>query len=374
MWSEVSNRFLRALHHSHDVVSRVDVWRGGVLLESAIPVTGGSVTVDESSQVRRTLSLSVGDLGLDPRDANSLLAPFGTELAVHSGIRFPEGDTEMVPLGVFQVEDAGRSGWFSEVGLTGVDRSRTVAGARFLKPRATPQGRPIVQEISTFIREVNTSYEVLDLTSATSYTAAATWERERWEAVETLADAIAADVVADPQGRFLIRRTPGTGPLDAADAVWAVNAGPEGVLLDAQTGLTREGIYNAVVASSTADPDSPPITAVAYQRSGPFRWDGPFGKVPRFYSSPLLRTRQMCERAARSVLARSVGYGRRITPTAVPNPALDAGDVIEVTLPDGTVDYQVASRFSVPLGGDQPMPITSRAALDAVTGDIEVLG
>ncbi len=371
MWP-VSPRFLESLRHSHEVVTRVDVWRGGAIVASDIPVQGGSVTVDESSQVRRTLSLELHP-DLDPRDANSLLAPFGTELAVHTGLRFPEGDTELVPLGVFRVEDAGRSGWFSEVGVSGTDRSRTVADARFLRPRATRQGTPVVQEITAFIREVDASWEVIDLSGASEFTAAATWERNRWEAVEQLADGLAAEVFADPQGRFLVRDTPGTGSLDPLDVVWAVDAGPGGVLLDVETGQSREGIYNAVVATSTADPDAPPITAVAYQVSGPFRWGGDFRKVPRFYASPLLRTRQMCERAARSVLARSVGYARRITPTAMPNPALDAGDVIAVKLPDGTLEYQVAAKFTVPLGLNAPMPIASRAGLDVVTGDIEVL-
>ncbi len=372
MWP-VSARFLEALRHSHEVVTRVEVWRGGAVVESDLPVRGGTVTVDESSQVRRTLSLDLHP-DLDPRDAKSLLAPFGTELAVHTGLRYPEGDTELVPLGVFRLEDAGRSGWFSEVAVSGTDRARAVADARFLKPRATRQGTPVVQEITAFIREVDPSWEVIDLSGASEFTAAATWERNRWEAVERLAEGLAVDVFADPQGRFLLRDTPGTGPIDPQDTAWTVDAGPGGVLLDVATGLSREGIYNAVVATSTADPDAPPITAVAFQRSGPFRWGGPFGKVPRFYSSPLLRTRQMCERTARSVLARSVGYARRISPTAMPNPALDAGDVLTVVLPDGTVDYQVAAKFVVPLGLDAPMPITSRAAVDAETGDLEVLG
>ena len=350
MWP-VSDRFLAALAESHTRVSYVDVWRAGQLVYPDLPVTGGQVDIDESSQVRRSLTLPVPSIdydgaSLEPRDVGDLLAPFGTELAVRSGVRFPEGDEETVPLGVFRIEDAGRGGVLAGVDIKASDRSKSVADARFLQPWNTPRGRRIADEIQLMLFAVDPSWEFYDLVGAAHTTTAAVWLRERWEAVDALARSMGAEVLFDQQGRALLRDI----PAQPGAPVWTVDATSENsVLLDVATGLSRAGVFNGVVASGIGDENTPAVYGIALQRTGPFRWGGPFGKIPRYLTSMHLRTRQQAQQAAAAQLARELAFARRVGPTVVANPALDAGDPVLVRLPDGSESVQIAAKFSVPL-------------------------
>lgn len=357
-----SARFQEALRASHEVVTEADVLHDGKVVERGLPITGGSVSVDEGSSVRRTVTLDVGDLDLDPDDAEDLLAPFGTEIAIRSGVRFTEGDTELVPVGVFRLDDVGRGGWFEALTLTGADRSATVSDARFLGPRNTRPNRVVVDEIATLIREA-IDVEVFDLTFSTAITAAATWERDRWPAIETLAASIGAEVYFDPAGRALTRPIPEVDP--GGEVVWEIDCGENGVLLDVSTGLSRDQVYNAVVARGEASEQSAPVQAIAYQARGRTRWRKGF-QVPRFYSSPMIQTISQAETAARKILARSVAFSREIGPTTLPNPALDVGDQVAVTLPDGSRSFHIVTKISLPLGPGS-MGIETRVAADYET-------
>jgi hypothetical protein len=70
--------------------------------------------------------------------------------------------------------------------------------------------------------------------------------------------------------------------------------------------------------------------------ASPTDWNGPFGPVPGFYSSPLLLTEGMAQKAARTILNRSLGLHYNVDLSAVPNPALETGDPILVTFDDDT--------------------------------------
>lgn len=361
MWP-VSQRFLDALTQSHVLATRVDVWRGGVKLETDIPIAGGSVSVDESSQVRRTLSLEVADPSLDPVNTDSLLTPFGSELHVRTGIRYPEGDTELVPVGVFGIESVSRGGVGETTSVNATDRARAVAEYRLLRPLNIAADRPVVDYIAEIVHYVNASWDVYDLTNSSEYTNAVTVESERWDAIELLADSIGAEVFFDPEGVCIIREV----PTDLTEeSVWSVAAGDLGTLGDVATGINRERVYNGVVATGETQDETPPPTSFVYQKSGPFRWGGPFGKVPRFYASPLLKTTNQTRLAAGTILARSTGYAQRITPTVIRNPALDVGDVITVVMPDGTNHVQIVSKLSFSLGSDEAgMTVETRTSAD----------
>jgi hypothetical protein len=45
----------------------------------------------------------------------------------------------------------------------------------------------------------------------------------------------------------------------------------------------------------------------------------------------------------------------------VPNPALEAGDVIRVRFPDGSTETHLVDAFDVPLDADNAMNITTRS-------------
>jgi hypothetical protein len=144
-------------------------------------------------------------------------------------------------------------------------------------------------------------------------------------------------------------------------------------MTDVATGFSTERLYNAVAAQSSAA--NVTVSAVAFLDTGPFAWSSTFQR-PRFYSSPLLTTFDQCYKAALSILARSVAFSRQVSPQAIPNPALDVGDIVTVTLPadyNGRVlsEKRVLSRITFPLDPAGEMALDTRVEIDAsVTADV----
>lgn len=354
---DASDNFLEALRVAHDVATTVEVWSGGTL-QQTINVDGGTVTVDENSKIRRTLSLSCTDIGLDPSDALDLLSPFGSELHVYNGITFASGDTELLPCGVFPITQSTRQSIMSSLSISAADYSQTLDDDRFPVPWNTPAGSAIVDEVARIVNDVYPSVEVYDLAGLSLVTSKATFTGSRLDAVESLVSAAGAEFVFDQYGRGVIRPIQ---TVDGSPSVWVVTANATTAdLLDVETGLDAQGVYNAVVATSSNGGDNP-VSAIVYQTSGDLAWRTGL-KRPRFYSSPFLNTYDQCVSAATSILARSATYARTVNPTALPNPTLDVGDLVDVYLPDGTYEQRVISRIALPLSPN-PMQLGTRVGM-----------
>lgn len=357
----VSDNFLKALRTSHTMRVQVNAYRGGVLLASNLPVQGGSVSVDYNSQIRRTLSLTVGDPAWDPgTNATAALAPFGSELEVKRGIRFPDGTVEWVPLGWFRVQESSGAQGASSVSVTAADRSSAVQDARFTAVRASNTALTIPAQIAALITEVLPTVTVTNLSGSTSATPAVFWEEDRWQAIDELAKSIGCVCYFKPDGNAVIEKMPAvTNPVQ-----WQVDAGQQGVMVTAETSVTREGTYNAVVASGENSGDTAPVAATVTDNdaTSPTYWGGPFGQKPRFYVSPLITTAQQATDAATSMLGQVRGLARQLTLSSVPNPALEAGDVIRVVFPDGTGETHLIDQFEVPLEPAGAMPMQTRSS------------
>jgi hypothetical protein len=343
---DTSEEWEKARRMGYTPTARAEVWLDGEH-QTTLEVTGGTVTCDETSKVRRTLSLPTSNVELDPRDAADLLAPFGTELAVYAGMQFA-GQVEEVPVGVFSIETTGRGGWSEPLTLTGFDRAGVLGEARFLQPWNTLSGTPVVEEIAAMILSVLPLVEVLDLTGSEATTRAATWDRDRWDAIGNLAAGIGAEVFFDQMGRAVIRDVPTVAALiEFGHDPLLIHANrDDSDLLDVATAMSRADVYNAVVASSDQDV---PVTAIAYQATGPLRYRHGFQK-PRFYSTPVVTTYDGIAQAAASMLAKSMAYSRKVDPEVLPDAAMDAGSLVTLTLPDEQVSARIASAFVLPLG------------------------
>lgn len=360
----VSPDFSDALATSYEPVAEADLYVAGVLKRTNLPLTGGAIAIREDSKVRRTLHLPIGFVDLTTTETYDLLTPFGGEIAVRAGLRLGVGYTEMVPVGRFVIEDAGQDSHYGDPTVTAGDRSVLIQADRFLTPHNTNGERTVSGEIKYLLQQSIPGLEVFDLTTSQARTPVATWDRERWDCCEALAASIGAEVYFDPEGRAIIRPVPEANTV--LDPSWTVKGEEGGVLSDYSTGLSRDQVYNAVVVTGdTSDPGVPPVTAIVYQQSGPLRWAGPFGRVPRFYSTPVVRTYDGAVSAGRKVLARSVAYSRRLLVDVVPNAALDTGDQLDVKLPDGSLERRVLREAILPLGLDKTMRVGTRVGIDA---------
>lgn len=100
----VTERFLKAITEDHNPITEVVLFRTDDKVET-LPHTGGTVTVDRGSQCRRTCTVTIDDVTLIPRTALDKLSVYGARLRISRGVDYGGGEIELVPLGVFRVDD-----------------------------------------------------------------------------------------------------------------------------------------------------------------------------------------------------------------------------------------------------------------------------
>jgi hypothetical protein len=361
MWA-LSSTAQMVLTSSHAVDVRATAFTssyGAVTL----PVSSGSITCDATSQVRRTGTVGIADPVYWPGNPLSILSPLGSELLVEYGIVIPRQGTEWVPLIRGVITDVARQRPYGSgsdpVTVTLADRSSRVAEARYEQPTQTVSGATNVTEITRLVTEVFPGITVTDLTGSTQVAAQLDIERERWaDGIEKLADAIGAEVFADPLGNFVIRTTPTL----SNPVAWVISSGRGGILVSKSDTQTRSLTYNEVVASGQRTDGTPPVYAIVQDTdpNSATYIGGAFGRKPRFYSSPLLTTTAQCQTAAAGLLARTTGMQGGVTLTSVTNPALDAGDVILVQQ-GKTQALHIVDTVTFPLKVGDAQSITTRS-------------
>lgn len=367
----VSTRFLEALATSHRIVTRVDAFYNGRLTVSDLPIADGSVTVDRGSKVRRSLSLTISDIGYLPWDPLDVLASYGQRLVVSRGIRFPDGSEEVVPLGTFRINEPSGDVHIGPLTITGQTSEVAIQEDKFLAPYTTKGYTTCVDAITALIRRTLPDAVIVNATrdGRNPPCATATWDAnsDPWDAVTQIATAMAAEIYVDALDRFVIADVP--DPL-SSPIVWDIAEGEGGTLISAARTMSRTNVFNAVVCSgeNTSD-NSAVVSAVAYDNNpnSPTRWGGPYGRVPKFYSSSLLKTVGDCQAAANYMLVDATAPNISTSLDSVPNPALEGGDCIRVGY-RGRKELFIMQSCSIPLTPDGDFSITLRGGKDDSAG------
>ncbi|WP_425837348.1 DUF5047 domain-containing protein [Streptomyces fractus] len=365
----VSTEFLRALLSSHRIVTRVDAYYNGQLTAEDIPVADGSVSVDRGSKTRRSLSLTVSDVSYLPWDVTDPLAAYGQTLVVSRGVRFADRD-ELVPLGTFRINEPQGDVHEGPVTLTGVTAEATLQDDVFMVPTSTAGYGNCVQAIEFLIRQAIPGAPIVNLTSdgRNPICAVANWDAggDRWDAIVSVATAMRAEIYVDAIGRFVITDLP--DPL-AAPVVWEFAEGEWGNLISASRQMSRTAVFNAVVVSGeNSSSETAPVSGVAYDNepTSPTRWGGPYGRVPKLYSSSLVVTQGDAQALANYMLADLIAPNVQTSIEASPNPALEAGDCVRVSYA-GRKELFIVQSFSVPLTAEGDFPITLRGGKEDTT-------
>jgi hypothetical protein len=340
--------FLEAFRYSTTSVATLDLYTGTTLIEAGVKITGGTVNAVRKGNARRTFDCVIAmnyweDLPV---------SVFSSRVAVRIGIEVAPGVPRTLPEGVFRVETATRHRQ-GEIAISGTSLEAYVIDDRFFTPRTPVKGGSTIVTIQNLIIEsLPEAAFVVTATKDKPVAMTAPWERERWEAVTALADSIDAEVYCGANGSFIIADKPSLAAADQTP-VWRVNAGPDGVLVTEDISQTRDGVYNAVVASGqSTDQDIPPVWDVVVDNNPASKtyWSGPFGHVPRFYSNPNFSTKAQCTAAATNMLIEATAEHREVNFSSAPNPALEPGDCIQLSMLDGTTENHIISDLTLPLG------------------------
>lgn len=358
MWPR-SSRFDAQVACSTGIELHVEAWRGGIRLSNNVPIepSNPQITCDGGSQVRRTCSFTIADANARPVYWTDMLAPAGTELIVTSGVRYPDGQTELLPVGVFRVDEAATP-FGDVVSVTGSDRTIVLIEDLFLGTSQSVTTNSITQEIERLIKYSLPTATVQDLTGDFTDCPRLTWEQGStiWSAIDELATSIGAEVAPNGAGIFVIRKQPKiTNP-----RVWTAAVGESGIIIGGLERMSRDQVFNCIIARNDPADGSVPIQQIVKDTAGgsPTNWNGAFGHRPKVYSSKALNTVSKANTAAQAMLERSIAPARTVTAYVIPHPAVDYGDVTDLVLPDGTTETHMVHKFTLPLGEDETgMPV-----------------
>jgi hypothetical protein len=358
----ISPAFRQALTTSHRMAVRVDAYYNGELVLPNVPVGDGAVTLDRGSKVRRSLSLTVPDLKLLPWNATDPLAVYGQELVVSRGIPFASG-TEWVPLGTFRIDEPAADVRFGPITLTGKSAEVMIQDDKFLSPIST-RGYPTCMDALTYlIHQTDPTATIINATAdhRNPQCPVATWntQGDRWDAVTQVARAMNAEIYCDATNRYIVADSPN---VLLSSVVWDIAEGEGGTLMSAARTMSRTSVYNAVqVSGENSSSNSTPVSAVVYDDdpTSPTRWGGPFGRVPKFYSSALMTSSAGCLAVAESMLFDATAPNIQTSISASPNPALEPGDVIRLRYA-GRRNLFLVQSLSIPLTATGSSTLTLR--------------
>lgn len=366
----VSATFLRTLATSHTMVAKVDVYYNGTLKVANLPFDSGSVTVDRGSKTRRTISLSVSDPKYLPWLETDPLAPYGQQLVVSRGIRYSNGAEEWVPLGTFRLNEPSGDVHFGPVTVTGASMECAVVDDKFLTPATTRGYAGCVEAMEGLIRQTLPSAVVVNLTAdgRNPTVAVADWDAgaDRWDAVTQIARAMSAEIYVDAQNRFVITDLP---DVVNGTVAWDIAEGEGGTLISSARSMPRTAVCNAVIASGeNSASGAAPVSGFAkdLDPTSPTRWEGPFGRVPKFISSALWVSANACTSAAEYALFDAIAPNVQTSLDSLPNPALEGNDIIRL-IHAGRKERYLVQSLSIPLTADGDFSIALRGGKEDTT-------
>jgi hypothetical protein len=372
----VSDRFLASVRGSHRAVSQALAiaapGQNGVSPGNTteLSIISGDVRFDSKAQIRSALQLEIDGTGLFPQRSDDLLMPAGAEIYVRRGLDYGGGAIEWVGLGYFRIDsieqDEAPDG---PIRIAASDRMAVLVDARLTSPIQFPAAATHGEVIEYLVEEANgyaVDYDYDDDLDEQEIGRALLAEEDRWQFLDDLITSRGKIWYWDYRGFLVIKDPP-----SATDPVWEVNAGADGVLIQMSRDLSREGVYNGVVATGEAFDVETPARAVAVDENhqSPTFWYGAFGKVPRFFSSPFLTTNAQALSAATSLLRQNLGLPYSADFTNVPNPALELWDPIRITLDANRQELHIVETLVIPLSPEQAQTGTTREQTGVLIGE-----
>lgn len=311
--------------------SRVDVLYANEVVEALNVVVDGSVSIDNVA-VRRAGRFSLVDPtgSLTPRDAHDLLAPKGTEVRPMRGLVLADGTVEWVPLGVLGIAEPKitNSSGGVRISLTCRDRVDAVRARRFAAPYRVAAGTPTHQAIADIVTSrlaVDTRLTVTGYTTPElSYEALS----DPWDAVRDLANSDALVAAFDPLGNLSVTR-------DEPVATGVEYApGAASLVMGTERSISAENTYSGVVVR-VEHPDVDPFTVEVWDLDpkSPTYADGPFGRRPYGYASPVIRTAAQATAVGQVLLRRVSRMRQEATLRTIGHPGHEVGDLVTVVDP-----------------------------------------
>lgn len=395
----VSQRWREAIARPHKRIVRVNVCKfDGTVLKTLTSVVDGSVDIDETRQVRRTLSLTIESEGhnidnLIPRIKTDLLHPAsGHELRVERGIDYQDGTVEWVPLGVFRLtkpvvsEKTKSSGDVSiEIKVNGMDRSAWISRISWETPYIIKAGTDLRTAVITAIesrvganvlkyRMPNTAIGPNPITVQKIVWGLTTVNaNDPWKDIFNLVAAHGYELFFDVRGVLVMKTVLGSETTLIPNAAH-FEEGPTCTVTNLEMTLDETQEYNGVIVIARGKGRKvKPVRAEVWDDdpNSPTWYLGSWGKVPYVFVTHAFPIPGQSNASAvaqgrlvgRSHLQRLLQSMNQITLMAVPNAMLQEGDVFTLHRSQFGItsgSKYVISQMTIPLDTKTEMKITNR--------------
>lgn len=341
----------------------------GIVNVPDIPTDKWAVSVSRRSDIRRTGRVTVTDAALLSRliDPATSLRPFSAEIRIKSGF-VVRGLPEMIPLGVFRIEDLNWSEDESSFEMSLNDRSKTIARTSF-GVQIDASGKLLY----TFLNDMVLSelpYVQLVIDPAVQnfrFPGGTTYRSGKLSAVHEACEAAGAEFYFDADGVGRVVPVPYLNSVIGPGAEdWRVDTGESGVLVKYSRSFSRTDAYNKIhVYGAVGDTKvaQPYASAQDDDPSSPTYFGGPFGRAEIRVERQELTNAGQCTEYARAYLRNSAGLAKSISVTTLGNHALQEGDTILAAYPDGAEEYHLVDGFDVDQTGSMRIVTRTRGSV-----------
>lgn len=358
---EASAEFANVITGSHEVAVRVDVLFNREVILEGLNVVAGSVEFDRTRPIRSTLDLELAEPTRLPTGSSNILSPYGYELRVWRGVRVA-GTDHLVALGTFPIQRSTVQGVTLATSIQAEDRARQVADARFTDAYTVAAGTNYATAIQALIEDGVDGLE-FSFPTTTFTTPALVFDlmTDRWEAARQMATSIGMELFFDGLGVCTMRPEPTFDANPVATIATGTN------FVDATVMLDRSTAYNGVIAVGN-NPAVGPVRGEAFDLNpeSPTYYNGPFGRKPRMHYSEFYASDAQAASGAAAILAANLGVARSTEATVVPDPRIEASDVVDVQWADLSLSaVHIIDAGVIGLGPEDPMVLTVRAQLEA---------
>jgi hypothetical protein len=376
-----SAAFKAAVLTDHVVVSKAEVWTSDQKLQE-INVESGSVTIDTSSAIRRSCSVSLltdrTTVNLVPDNDFDLLTPFGNELRLYRGVQYADGTKEYVPLGVFVITDVEINDTNEGVTISvkGDDRGLIVSRAKWTQPYQMIEGTlesSITKLLQDRYPDVTTAFPTTNVT-INQVVLGMESDNDPWKDAIEICELVGYDLYFDANGVVQMAQFPS---LDGSVVVATFDEGSGTTVTSLNRTISTTETYNGVIYTIEGTEVETPIRIDVWDEdstSPTYRY-GKFGEVPTFVTTSLLSTEAEAIKAATSLLNTYVGAQEVINWNGIVDPTLDVQDVVYVKSNGAKVDRLVIlDSLEIPLNPEDEMSAKARTVRVVASGEQIVVG
>lgn len=329
-------------HQRHTIIDIVDA--AGTFLARDVPFTDGSVEASLTNRVTRSCRIDFEESQFPDLDTDPF-SPTHAILQVRSGIRYADGTFEVFDLFRGRIQDVVLSP-DGQVRVSADDRALDVVEMRFEQPRNAD--RPtLIDQAETLIAEAvaGAVFGPHDVDDAE--TPVLTWDEDRGQAVDDIAEALGARWYQLGNGAFVLRAF----PYDDGTVVATLEDGEEGLVSEATITRSRRGTANSVTVVSERLDGTDPVRVTARNNvaGSPTQYGDTYGRVSQIIKIQTPLTNSEAQRLARAQLNAATALTEQWDVTLTPDHTLEPGDPVRLRYRGRSV-VQVIDSISYPLG------------------------